>query len=50
MEILANKFDNPEKQCYFCRRNGQLAERRGIGLQNRVRRFESATDLVELLS
>ena len=31
------------------RNNGRLAEWLGIGLQNRVRRFESATDLNKIL-
>ena len=32
-------------QASVCRIKGRLAEWLGIGLQNRVRRFESATDL-----
>ena len=31
-------------------KQGRLAEWLGIGLQNRVRRFESATDLNKILS
>jgi hypothetical protein len=38
-------FLNQEKKLYLHPENGRLAEWLGSGLQNRVRRFESAIDL-----
>jgi hypothetical protein len=40
-----SSFYGREKQLYLHPENGRLAEWLGSGLQNRVRRFESAIDL-----